>query len=133
MERRGGPYRFVNPLLACDVADDVLSDPERVPFKRQIESYLNMKQNKRYATRVSVYFRELNDGCWFSIGETERFIPASLRKVPLMIALLKQAGKDTGLLERRVKYDLANDYNLKQNIKPSQTLVAGSEYILSVI
>ena len=128
VERRGGQDRYVNPLLACDVADDVLSDPELAPFKRQIELYLSTKLDKRFATRVSVYFRELNDGYWFSIGETERFIPASLRKVPLMIALLKQAEKDTGLLDRRVKYDLANDYNLNQNIKPSKTLVAGGEY-----
>jgi beta-lactamase class A len=128
VERREGQQNYINPLLACDVADDLVSNPEIVPFKEKIEQYLNTKMDKRLAAKVSVYFRELNDGYWFSIGDSEKFIPASMRKVPLMIALLKQAERDAGLLERMVKFDLANDYNLNQNIKPSQTLVFGSKY-----
>src|SRR6185369_15269627 len=38
--------------------------------------------------------------------------------------------KEGGLLDRRVKFDLANDYNLNQNIKPTQTLVFGNEYTI---
>jgi len=45
-----------------------------------------------------------------------------------MIALLKQAEYEAGLLDRLVKFDLANDYNLNQNIKPSKTLVVGNTY-----
>jgi beta-lactamase class A len=45
-----------------------------------------------------------------------------------MIALLKQAEQEVGLLDRRMKFDLANDYNLSQNIKPSKTLVKGNVY-----
>ena len=86
--------------------------------------------DKRWATTVAVYFRELNDGNWFSIGDSEKFIPASMRKVPLMIALLKQAETEKDLLERSVTFDLSNDYNLNQNIKPSKTLVFGSKYAI---
>lgn len=128
VERHEGQSKFINPLLACDVANDVLSDPELVPFKDQIEQFLNIRMDKRWATKVSVYYRELNDGNWFSIGDSEKFIPASLRKVPLMIALLKQAEQEKGLLDRMVKYDLANDYNLNQNFKPSKVLVSGNSY-----
>jgi len=128
VEKHEGQMRYINPLLACDIAEDMVSTPELVPFKNRIETYLNSGIDKRWSKKVSVYFRELNDGYWFSIGDTEKFIPASLRKVPLMIALLKQAENEVGLLDRRVKFDLANDYNLNQNIKPSQRLVPGNEY-----
>src|SRR6185369_15084928 len=114
VERREGQTHYINPLLACDIADNVISEPELAPFKNKIEKYLNSGIDKRLSKKVSVYFRELNDGYWFSIGDTERYTPASLRKVPLMIALLKQAEKEGGLLDRRVKFDLANDYNLNQ-------------------
>jgi beta-lactamase class A len=130
VEKHEGQIRHINPLLACDIANDVISAPELVPFKSDIEKYLNFGMDKRWTKKVSVYFRELNDGYWFSIGDTEKFTPASLRKVPLMIALLKQAEKDAGLLDRRVKFNLANDYNRNQNIKPSKTLVQGSEYTI---
>lgn len=128
VERREGQTRYINPLLACDVAEDVIRAPELIPFKNKIETYLNTRIDTRLSKTVSVYFRELNDGYWFSIGDEEKFTPASLRKVPLMIALLKQAEQENGLLDRRVKFDLANDFNLNQNIKPSKTLVKGNEY-----
>jgi beta-lactamase class A len=128
IEKHEGQINFINPLLACDVADDVISNPELIPFKAKIEDFLNTKLDKSWATKVGIYYRELNDGYWFSIGDSDKFIQASMRKVPLMIALLKQADNDKNLLERTVKFDLTNDYNLNQNIKPSQTLVFGNTY-----
>lgn len=130
VERHEGLQNYINPLLACDVADDVISDPALIPFKEKIEHFLNTRMDKRWALKVGVYYRELNDGYWFSIGDSEKFIPASMRKVPLMIALLKQAETDANLLERSVKFDLSNDYNLNQNIKPSQSLVFGNKYTI---
>lgn len=130
IEKREGQSHYINPLLACDVADDLISNPELMPFKSKIEHFLNTKLDKRWATKVGVYYRELNDGYWFSIGDSEKFIPASMRKVPLMIALLKQADNENNLLERSVTFDLSNDYNLNQNIKPSQTLVFGNRYTI---
>ena len=130
VERHEGQHNYINPLLGCDAADDVISNPEIIPFKKKIEQFLNSRMDKRRAVRVSVYYRELNDGYWFSIGDSEQFIPASMRKVPLMIALLKQAETDSSLLGRLVTFDLSNDYNLNQNIKPVQTLVFGKKYTI---
>jgi len=127
-EHHEGQTHFINPLLACDTADDVLSDPEISGIKSKIKPLVNSAIGKRLATNIGVYFRELNDGYWFSIGETEKFIPASLRKVPLMIALLKQAERDNKLLDRQVKLDLSRDYTLVQNFKPSQKTAIGTSY-----
>lgn len=128
VERREGQYNHINPLLACDAAEDVLNGPEIASFKSKIENYISTRIDKRWFTRVSVYFRELNDGTWFSIGDMEKFIPASLRKVPLMIALLKQAERSPSFLDRKLTYDFANDYTANQNVKPSHTLVKGVGY-----
>lgn len=132
VERREGEFRHINPLLECDSADDVLRNRELRPFKEKIETSLKTRMGRGWASNVSVYFRELNDGLWFGIGESEKFVPASLRKVPLMIALLKQAERGTAgdLLNRRIKFELSRDYNADQNIKPSQTLVPGREYAI---
>jgi len=129
-QRREGGYRFVNPLLECDLAEDVLRNKELVPFKDRITGYLQRRMDPRWASTVGVYFRELNDGIWFSIGETERFAPASLRKLPLMIAVLKSADGPAGraLLDRQVTFELSRDYNLDQNVKPSVQLVRGQRY-----
>lgn len=130
LERHEGQHNYINPLLACDVAEDLITNPDIIPFKEKIEQFLATRMDKRWSTTVAVYFRELNDGNWFSIGDSEKFIPASMRKVPLMIALLKQAETEKDLLERFVTFDVSNDYNLNQNIKPSKTLVSGSTYTI---
>lgn len=127
-EKHEGQVSHINPLLACDVAEDLLGDPELIPFKDEIKAFITARMDKRWASRVSVYFRELNDGHWFSIGDTEKFTPASLRKVPLMIALLKQSESDHKLLDRLVTFDLSTDYNAAQNVKPARSLVLGNSY-----
>ena len=128
--RLEGEYKHINPLLACDVADSIITDPVLLSFQKKIDVYLKNSTDKNLATSVSVYFRELNDGLHFGIADTESFAPASLRKVPLMIALLKQNERMRGgnLLGRKVKFDLSNDYNTAQNIKPSQRMVPGRMY-----
>lgn len=130
LQRREGQFHHVNPLLECDLAEDVLRNRELVPFKERVVALLARRGEPRGPARMSVYFRELNDGIWFSVGETERFIPASLRKLPLLIALLKQAERPGGeaLLERRVTFDLSRDYNADQNLQPAVRLVPGERY-----
>jgi len=123
LEHRQGQSGNTNPLLACDAASEVLSDPEIGSFKGSLETFLNARGGEK----TSVYFRELNDGLWFSIGDVEQYIPASLRKVPLMMAVLKQGEKEPGLLDRKVKFEQSDD-SAKQNFKPSQGLVFGTSY-----
>jgi beta-lactamase class A len=130
IERREGGYKYINPLLECDIADNVLRNKEIRPFKHKIEAFIKSNQVNQKSVSVSVYLRELNDGLWFSVGETNKFIPASLRKLPLMIALLKQAErtKENYLLDQNIKFDLTQDYNANQNVKPSQTMIPGRSY-----
>ncbi len=129
-QRREGGFRYVNPLLECDLAEDVLRNRELRPFKERVTRYLEDGMDRRWASSVSVYFRELNDGLWFSVGDTARYSPASLRKLPLMIALLKVAEGPAGrgLLDRQVTFDLTRDYDQDQNFKPSARLVPGQRY-----
>lgn len=130
LEKREGGFDFINPLLECDTADDVWKNRELQPFKTTVEEFINKRLDKRWADSVSVYFRELNDGLWFSIGETEHFTPASLRKVPMMIALLKQAEQFPGFLEKKVIFPGKRDYTLAQNIQPLIALQPGQSYAI---
>jgi beta-lactamase class A len=132
-ERREGGHQFINPLLECDGGRDLIRNEELRPFKRKVESYLKERMRFPGLESASVYFRELNDGIWFSIGETERFTPASMRKVPMMIAVLKQEEHDPGLLARKIRFQLAKDYNTSQTIKPSAIMTPGRDYTVEDI
>jgi beta-lactamase class A len=54
---------------------------------------------------VAVYFRDLNNGPWFGINEKVGFIPASLLKVPLAMAVLMKVQKTPPLLKQEVVFD----------------------------
>jgi beta-lactamase class A len=130
VQRREGPYKFVNPLLECDVADDVIRNQELAGFQREVARYVASRSGAGWASSVSVYFRELNDGIWFGLDEATQYTPASLRKVPMMIALLKGAEGRAGpaLLDRQVVFDLPRDLDADQNVRPSQSLAPGGRY-----
>ncbi|MCU0653380.1 MAG: class A beta-lactamase-related serine hydrolase [Candidatus Pacebacteria bacterium] len=80
------------------------------------------------STSFAVYFRNLNNGPWFGINEKEKFMPASLLKVPLMIAYFKEAETDPGVLREEIVVREGNDGILSQEIKPKIILEHGKPY-----
>lgn len=126
-EKREAGHKFIKPLLECESEQT----RELKPFKETVEEFIDGKIiQKHMAESVSVYFRQLNDGQWFTIGDTEKFTPASLRKVPLMIAVFKHAEADPGFLANRIKFDLMRDHNEYQDFKPSLVLERNKEYTI---
>lgn len=133
VQRRSGPNKLINPLLECDIAGDVLANRALVPFKERVaEAAARLARADKDLT-ISVYFRELNDGLWFSLGETRKYFPASLNKVPLAIAILHMADRlgPAQVLDRRVRFDLDRDYNEIQSFSPANRMQPGAEYAVS--
>jgi len=107
LEFHEGQFEFVNPLLECQDRSGE-SSRELVPFKTKLEELAESGMKSRAISSVSVYFRDLNNGPWFGINEKELFIPASLLKVPIMMAYLKEAQTDPQLLKKKITYSGEN-------------------------
>lgn len=129
VEVHSGGYEFISPLLACESGERVSADQLR-PLRRKVEQIANTLQNQQHASHVSVYYRTLNSGPWFGVEEQERFSPASLFKVPLMMAVLKLAEDDPELLSQQRVFENVpiEDSNLVQNILPEEVMVPGQSY-----
>jgi beta-lactamase class A len=123
-----GRYLLLNPLLECEVAETRLRGKQLKPFKNRIQKIVTDNIDKGLASHISVYFRDLDDGKVFEIDADRGFAPASLGKVPLMIAYLKKAESNPGFLARKILYDGKVDYTKRQNFKPQETLVPGTSY-----
>ncbi len=127
-EERLGEYEFINPLLECEGSDGV-EFKELKSFKTAVKSLIQKKLAERSSNFISVYFRDLNNGPWFGINEKEALYPASLFKVPIMVALLKQAEQDNVFLKKNLSYiGVEHPSNKAQYFKPSQKLVVGNIY-----
>ncbi|MCW5906745.1 MAG: serine hydrolase [Chitinophagales bacterium] len=125
-ELRGGGYRYINPLLECDNYRSSKGTKVTI-LQQKVQEYINEKLNERSASIISIYFRDLNNGPWIGINENENYSPASLLKVPVLIAVLKKAESDQGLLSRKILYERPVD-EFTQNIDDKQMIQTGNSY-----
>lgn len=127
-EQREGQYKLINPLLECTIAEDILASPLGVS-RFKINDLVDRKLKAKEADLISVYFRDLNNGPWIGIREKEEFLGASLLKVPLMIAYLKEAESNPEILNQKIKYGKINPaVSLSQFFNPSKEIKLGNEY-----
>lgn len=128
-ERHENGFRFISPLLECQTPasyNNNLSKLEDI-LNRDIEAALSRGE----ASHVSIYLRDLNNGPWIGINAKEKFSPASLMKVPLLISYLKLAESDPAVLDRRLAARADSGQVLPQNITPAEELTIGQEYPVS--
>lgn len=123
---RQGGYKFINPLIECEVSESLFQ--EYKPFEKEAKKKIAEAMSGTDPLSYAVYFRNLNNGPWFGINEKEKFMPASLLKVPIMIAYFKESESDPELMKREFVVDSASGLIGHQEIKPSINLEIGKKY-----
>lgn len=116
-------YNYISPLLECGSSHDL----GRNDLKNKLEDVIEKNVKNRNINYASIYFRDLNNGPWIGINEKENFTPASLLKVPLMIAYLKIAETNPSILENEIMVT-DSGHTLSQNIIPLRNVEAGKSY-----
>lgn len=106
-------YELVNPMLSC-IESRQLDMRELSVFKPKITKYIDQCKKKYSDIHISYYFRDLNNGLWTGINEKEMFSPASLMKVPIMIAVLKEAQNNNSLLNEKIRFDKSRFVNVDE-------------------
>ena len=119
-------YQFIDPLIGCDESEKK-SSIEFAPLKEKINNFINSQISTAQIDSASVYF-DKRDGSWLSINPNEKYFPASLMKVPTMIAVLKVAESDGALLTKKIVYDGSFDLNAIEHFKPAKNLVPHQAY-----
>jgi len=113
--------RFLNPLIM---------QAEHIPLpviKQKVLTLMEKDLREGNATHISVYFQSLRTGYWFGFNEHEKFKPASLMKLYLMIYILHEAEKNPEILEQRVRI-VSHNPLMYPEILPSHTLTVGEVY-----
>ncbi|MBU0729285.1 MAG: class A beta-lactamase-related serine hydrolase [Proteobacteria bacterium] len=132
-EIRASGYNYINPLLDCELTQGSNENKELEPFEKGVEKIIENRLASGLITNTSVYFRDLNNGPWFSIRPTENFSPASLLKVPLMMGILKKAESTPELLSKTLWFAGGTDYNTLQEIYPENSLRPGTAYTIEAL
>lgn len=128
-EVRAGGYKFISPLLECETNSDYYKLNGLDSLQNEVETFVQEEKDKGVVTDAAVYFRDLKNGPWFGVNEHAAFAPASLLKLPVMMAYYKKAESDPQLLKKKVDYE-AKDPLLDQNIAPTESLQKGKSYTI---
>jgi len=96
-------YKLINPLLLCEVGQSK-EIQEFKPMKEKIQQSEFDTLNNPDIYSMSVYFRDFTTGRWLGINENAVYDPASLLKVPLMMAYFKEAESGLPLLSEKLFY-----------------------------
>jgi beta-lactamase class A len=126
-EIRQSGSTLVNPLLDCEV-DSEQAFHELLPFKDSIAARIEQLIHEGKADYVSLYFRDLANGPWMGVNESDTFSPGSLVKVPLMMSVFQLAQSDPTFLGKTYEYTGEIDNTRLQNVLPSQNLEIGKQY-----
>lgn len=127
--RKNFNYKFINPILECN--SDISLNNNLTSLKKSVQQIIDKEISKKDINFASVYFRDLNNGPWFSINASEYFSPASLIKVPVLMAYLKKAESDPSILQQKIVNIIdPNSGTNVQNIKPSTTIQPNQEYTI---
>lgn len=127
---REGGYTFINPLLSCNFSEDKQFNAYE-PIEDKLKSYVNKHMSSGDAQNISIYFRGLNSGHWSGVNENDLYSPASLLKVPLMIAYLKEADSNPEILDQKITYRQTIDQNSIETFKPKLFIADGKTYSIN--
>lgn len=104
-------FQYINKKLSCD-GELKVAKYGYAGLKRNLQDLIQEKTKEGTISEASVYFRDLHNGPTLGINEHIGFAPASLLKVPLMLAYLKLAEEKPRVLEEKLTYQLMQDtYN----------------------
>ena len=100
-------YQWLNQALDCE-SKPVISKKLYLTFKNKLADQINVWKREGKTEEVAVFFRDLENGPTFGINDREKFIPASLLKMPLMLAYFKLAEDEPSLLAQKLVYNSAS-------------------------
>jgi beta-lactamase class A len=127
-EIRQAGYTFINPLLECELnGNSAILKSTELKINKTIQTEIIEKNPD---ASISLYYRDLKNGPWLGINEQQSYSPASLLKVPIMIAYYKYAEQDPGIFEKKLTFDRPS-LEFFQQVRPKEHIEVGKSYSVS--
>ncbi|MDR3680095.1 MAG: class A beta-lactamase-related serine hydrolase [Flavipsychrobacter sp.] len=121
--RRLSGYTFVSPLL---YVDRECESPELVPLKESVINAINRAKNEGLVSSASVYVRSLNKPLWTAVDAENKYHPASLAKVPVLITYMRMVEGNNQVLNQKIAFAkqdtaLPHEHYTSKNIQPGNS------------
>lgn len=121
-------YQYISPLVSCNFSN-VVGITQDQSVINSIQSAISRDKSEGNITDASVYFSDFTTGQWANINGSEKYYPASLGKVPIVMAYYAMAENTPSVLNEMNAYPFnAPDLNAQQEIPPTDSITPGQEY-----
>ena len=131
-ELRLGSSSLTNPLLECDLGGATIGS-RKEDFTPELIEFTERLKKDGGVSEIAVYYRDLNNGPVIGIDQNIPFAPASLLKIPLLIAYLSWSETLPSVLDEQVRFEGAVDVGYQQQFAPSMPLEAGVMYSIRTL
>ncbi len=129
-ESAEGTFKFIRVSLESKNVDRKQKNKELKPFRYKVNAIIQEGLKRGDASAISFYFRDLINGNRFGIGDSDKFSPKSLLKLPLMIAYFKWSEVNPLVLRKTLTYT-GSEIQMEQQIKPAYRLDPGRHYTVN--
>jgi hypothetical protein len=128
-------YTFIHPLLATGIGDATNPSPDYIPLYKKVKSFISAQEGRSDVQNISVYFINYGKSGFFSFNEDERYAPASLLKVVIMVGYLKKSDENSKILDQKFTYapDIAESIEAVPFQTPTKLKVGFSYSVSSLI
>ncbi len=122
--RKANPlYPLIKPLVRIDFPSQINFE-ELSGLRTKANDFIKQQQAAGKIKRASFYFRDTNNAHWVGVGQDDSYHPASLFKLPYLMALYKNIEINPQILNERLFFS-GITHNSDDQI---QRLVSGREY-----
>lgn len=92
-------FRLTQPLLMAELPEE---SPDYDDLRGELSSVIGRYKTEYRVTTASVFLHDFSIGQWMSINRSEKYDPGSILKLTILLAYLKKAHDQPGLLERKL-------------------------------
>lgn len=118
-------YQHIRPLLSIDQSCE---SAKFEPLKANLTTLLDNSKREGDITQASVYLRKFKQGEWFALNDEERYHPASLMKVALLLSYLRMAEATPGLLTQKWVFEKPRSVEINPQYYAAPTIEEGKAY-----
>lgn len=119
-------FKYISEDLTCN-STPVVSKKSYTSFKNKLDSKVQEKIDENKIKTAAVYFRDLRQGPTFGIREYDKYAPASLLKLPILLTYLSLEDNIPELSQVRLYYK-DSGYPTEQYYPPKKTLQENVPY-----
>lgn len=94
-------FPLTRPIVGVDFPSQ-LTFSDLLPIKQHVESYIQLQKKAGTIKRASFYLRDTTNAHWIGSGEDDLYHPASMLKVPIAMAVFKEAELRPSFLEEKL-------------------------------